>query len=529
MLKRSKALRAACAWLAFSALPVSAATFDVTQNLWGDTSTANSFAWAIHQANTTPGVDVIRLFSDVNVDQAIPIEPVSGFLTELTDTAGLSIKGNGHALVGNPAFSDSNGNLIDKNFPRRYSPNGGDMLQTEALSFARVSDNVTNVTIDGLVVDGLNAFLDVGEGSVVNIFDSTIKNSVSFGYSPRSSILAQPGSTVNLTEVTMRKLNPFGQLSFGTEFFWTTPAIYGSNATLNIFKSNLELNLTSSTNGAVDLAGGTANIVSSKILGQGLSVSDLIQQGTLKKGVLNFVNSVLRPDGNTATARIQAWAGGVANVIASTLQFDALNSTIPDSQFCPNLYPCNGAPLQVFYNGEIHLQSSAISVLNEAISGIQTPYSDMFDVQTGAPVAGIFTADQFSYVQPVTNQNAASLKLLFQQPNLITEGVAYALNPTSNPPFLSYYDLPAGATPSVSGPLAGVIPDATSLNKLINPIDNSVISTDVFGNPRTTSGKRDVGAVQAVPGPLPVLGCGAAFGWSRRLRRRSRQASMAPA
>ncbi|MFN9643786.1 MAG: hypothetical protein ACK6BG_01385 [Cyanobacteriota bacterium] len=44
--------------------------------------------------------------------------------------------------------------------------------------------------------------------------------------------------------------------------------------------------------------------------------------------------------------------------------------------------------------------------------------------------------------------------------------------------------------------LISVVPDADSLNKLINPIDGSVISADVFGNPRTYNGLRDVGAVQ---------------------------------
>ena len=66
--------------------------------------------------------------------------------------------------------------------------------------------------------------------------------------------------------------------------------------------------------------------------------------------------------------------------------------------------------------------------------------------------------------------------------------------------------------------------DADGANQLINPIDHSVIRTDVYGHPRTAYGLRDVGAVQAsVPGPLPVLGGAVAFGWSRRLRRRIRQ------
>jgi hypothetical protein len=268
----------------------------------------------------------------------------------------------------------------------------------------------------------------------------------------------------------------------------------------------------------VDWLGGTANVVSSVILGQGLSIADYT-----KEGVLNLVNSVVRPAGGTATARIQAWAGGVANVIASTLQFDAFESTIPNREFCPQMYPCNGAPLQVFDNGEIRLQSSAVSVLNEDFTGISYPYLAAYDTQAGTPLAGIFAADLYSYVQPVANQNAVSLRLLFGQPNLITASGAYLLDPSSNPLVATYYDLPNGAYPNPSGPLVGVIPDADTLNQLINPIDGSVISTDVFGSPRTYNNRRDVGAVQqiaSVPGPLPLLGFGSAFGWSRRLRRR---------
>jgi hypothetical protein len=518
MLKAPLVLRALFVSTAMSVVPVSAATFDVTKGDWGDSSTINSFAWAINQANATPGSDSIRLFSDVSVDRADPVEPISGFLAELTDRAGVTIQGNGHSLVGNPVFIDNNGYIINKNFPRKYSPMGGDQLMTEAVSFARISDQVSNVLIDRLNVDGLNAFLDVGKGSEATIVDSTIKNAVAFGRMARSVINAQSESTVNLTRVVLNKLNPFSNSSFGTEFIWETPAISGEDATLNIVKSKFELATTSSTAGAVDWLGGTANVVSSVILGQGLSIADYT-----KEGVLNLVNSVVRPAGGTATARIQAWAGGVANVIASTLQFDAFESTIPNREFCPQMYPCNGAPLQVFDNGEIRLQSSAVSVLNEDFTGISYPYLAAYDTQAGTPLAGIFAADLYSYVQPVANQNAVSLRLLFGQPNLITASGAYLLDPSSNPLVATYYDLPNGAYPNPSGPLVGVIPDADTLNQLINPIDGSVISTDVFGSPRTYNNRRDVGAVQqiaSVPGPLPLLGFGSAFGWSRRLRRR---------
>lgn len=199
-------------------------------------------------------------------------------------------------------------------------------------------------------------------------------------------------------DVYIHNINPFEELSFGTEYFWF-PALLGNNATLNMFKSKIDLYFTSTSTGAVAWTGGTANIVSSLTLGQGLSIADLNKQG-----VLNFVNSVFLPAEDSPTARIQAFYGGVANIIASTLQHDASETVIPNFQFCANslyYYPCNGAPLQVFGDGEIHLQSSAISVLNEDLARIQYPYSNQFDPQTAAPIGGIFSADSYSYVKPV--------------------------------------------------------------------------------------------------------------------------------
>jgi hypothetical protein len=175
MFKTSTGLLALLATLV-SATPASAAIFDVNQAAWGTTTTANSFAWAIHQANITPGADTIRLFKDVSVDTATPYEAVSGFLTQITDTSGLRIEGNGHALTGIPGFLTSNGDYIGKNIPSRaFKPSSGDVLVGISYSFARIADNVSNVTIDRMVFDGLNAVLDIGENSVASIVNSTIK------------------------------------------------------------------------------------------------------------------------------------------------------------------------------------------------------------------------------------------------------------------------------------------------------------------------------------------------------------------
>jgi MYXO-CTERM domain-containing protein len=154
------------------------------------------------------------------------------------------------------------------------------------------------------------------------------------------------------------------------------------------------------------------------------------------------------------------------------------------------------------------------------------PGRDSGEPPTGAPGAGGFSADPYSYVEPVTNQTAANSALLLNQPNLMTALAAYELDFKGS--FLpNFYFLSSGAYPIASCPLIGVIPDAGSLNQHIHPMDGSVISTDVFGHLRTSKGRRDVGAVQSMaptPGPLALLGFGAAFSWSRRLRRRTLQA-----
>ena len=323
-------------------------------------------------------------------------------------------------------------------------------------------------------------------------------------------------AVVSLPRCGWHNINPFGVPVPGAESV-LFGAITGNNATLNLFKSSLDL-FSSSTAGAVNWIGGTANLVSSVITGQGLSIADGARQG-----VLNLVNSVFRPDEQSATARLQAFNGGEANVIASTIQYDALfTQNVPSGSNCPDSYLCNGAPLQAFAGGAIHLQSSAVSVLNDNISGMANPYSNTY-----GSLPGSLTADGDSYVQPVSQQDAATLKALFGQPALRTAAGAYALD-TSSAPLVLYQDLPAGAYPAMMGPLIAVVPDAEGANKLINPIDGSLITTDVYGNPRTFNGRRDIGALQTgVPAPLPVLSMASALVWSRRLRRRIQGRSIA--
>ena len=92
--------------------------------------------------------------------------------------------------------------------------------------------------------------------------------------------------------------------------------------------------------------------------------------------------------------------------------------------------------------------------------------------------------------------------------NILTEGLAYNLIEFEQ--IRAFRPLPGGAFPALDGVLVGAVPDAGSggRNELINPIDGQPILFDVFGNPRTRGGTRDIGAVQAVPEPssLAIFG-----------------------
>jgi uncharacterized protein (TIGR03382 family) len=81
---------------------------------------------------------------------------------------------------------------------------------------------------------------------------------------------------------------------------------------------------------------------------------------------------------------------------------------------------------------------------------------------------------------------------------------------------------PEGTYPVSGGVLIGVVPDANGVNRLINPIDGTTILTDVFGDPRTTGGLRNVGAVElrSVPEPTTITLAVAATLIGLQLRRR---------
>ena len=511
------------ACIAIAALPLvlagpaaRAATYTVSDPNWGTSSTVNSFAWALAQANGNLGPDTISIQPGlaINVDGATAIS--GGWLTTISEA--LTIQGNGATLVGDPKFLGNGVTLYTKTNVDTFLPPplGTDIILQQAFSFGRLADGVS-LTIDALNTDGLNGYLQLGAGSTASLSGVTARNSVSYGQRvPRSVFDALDNSILNLSQVALERINP--EL-FGVGPAWAG-AISGVNATLNMVRSSI--NQAAAAVGAVVWSGGVANVVSSVITESGgLSVRDDSQPG-----VMNLVNSLVSVSAqNSNIQRLQAISGGELNITASSILQDALYNTYNSCNSDP--YACTGKPLIAFDGGTITLNQSYVSLINAQnppglIPAGVLSYSD---APFGQANAGSLVALDSVWLQTTANQSAADLQTLFGTSSLLTSGLPLILQDFGGG-VSAYLPLPGGAYPNPSGPLIDQISDANGANLLMNPIDGNPILLDVYGNPRTTNGLRSIGAVQSanVPAPLPLAGATAALAWSRRLRRRIQQA-----
>lgn len=487
-----------------------AATYTVSDSAWGTATQANSFAWALAQAESNPGLDTIAVSPGlaIQVDAATPGAGL--WLTTIGE--GLRIEGHGATLVGNPAFVSTGGVLYTKFNVDRFTPL--DILTQPAFSFARVDSGV-DLSINSLNIDGLNGYLRLASGATATVVNSAARNTVNYGGSGRSVFEALDQAVLTLTDVVLDRINPDLD-SIGA--VWEG-AIAGSNATLNMLRGSISR--AASAAGAVVWSGGVANVVSSIIQESGgVSIRD-----DTTPGVLNLVNSLVSIGAqNSNIQRLQAIIGGELQITASTILQDALLISASGCEDSP--YSCNGKPLTALQGGVIRLRESVVSLINASIPDILPPgVSAYSEASLGYGGPGQLVALDAVWLQPTPAQPVATLQALFDNPGLLTDGGPLSLVDLGGG-VSGFGPLPSGAVPSPGGPLINGVSNADGANRLINPIDGSVITTDLLGRPRSRHGWRDIGALQAtaVPGPLPLAGMAAALGWSRRLRQRLRRA-----
>ena len=483
-------------------------TFHVSQGEWGNTALVGSMAWAVDRANTTPGEDTIDVKDglEILVDFVDPTSTFdSGWLARITES--VVIEGNGAKLVGNPVIVKPDGSLGTKTniLGSAYEPalKPGDVASPPAFSFAQIvrdgDDNSSiSVTISDLSADGLASFIQANDGSTLTVTKGSFVNMVNYTGSDvgRGVFAARPDTTLNLCAISITNDFPFNPVVDAADdfadFFGT---IQGEDSQLNLQDSSISGSYGA---GAINWLGGNANIVSSVISGSGgLSIIDGDTEG-----VLNFVNSILYLVGGedlSQTNRIQAALGGEANILASTILYDSIfTSNTPGVA-----YDLNGMPLTATLDGLLNIKSSSVVPLNtDLFFPGKDSYSEFSD-------GNLVAADNYSYIAATAAQNADAVKALFNNSNILTEGLAYNLIEFDG--IQAFRPLRGGAYPAFDGVLVGAVPDAGigGLNGLINPIDGQPILFDVFGNPRTRGdGTREIGAVQAVPDPssLAIFG-----------------------
>jgi hypothetical protein len=269
-----------------------AAIFTVTQNTWGTSADVGSFAWAIEQANTSTGADVIAVADglQINVDGA---NASSTPFNLATISESVTILGNNARLVGNPEFvNGSTSTIVTKNNPQQFI-DPPDIPGTPSFSLLKIGTfNANNsgisVSISKLNTNGLNRIAQVYEKASLSYRGSTFEKSVNFTGGPTGCCFSGfAGSTISLDNVLIRDAHTFNSpidLAFDA-------LISAEDATLNISNSRIER---SAGAGAISLVGGVANVVSSVLFGSG-GVS-------AAGGTLKFVNSLAYLTGPLRTA-----------------------------------------------------------------------------------------------------------------------------------------------------------------------------------------------------------------------------------
>lgn len=285
--------------LLMSGTAANAADFDVTLDFWGTTSTVGSFAWAVDQANTTPGVDTIRVQSglQIDADNGAKLASSPTWLTRFTES--VTVEGNGATLVADPAYITTGGliatktNIVGSPYSSPLVP--GDAVVRAGVSFAQVGtfgqDNSgVDVTIRNLNADGVASLLSVNDKATLSVDGGRYTNIVNYtGVDGRSAFVANNGATLNLDGIALNKNYPFGDIiAVDNDFVIFNGSISGLASTLNMQNSTITGSYGA---GALNWVGGTANVVSSVLSNSGgLQISG--GDGGIV-GTLNFTNSIL--------------------------------------------------------------------------------------------------------------------------------------------------------------------------------------------------------------------------------------------
>lgn len=454
---------------------------------------AGSIGEAIGLANGNPGCDIIEFTPGLQVDAGINSGPIGQgtdfVLSQITEC--VTIDGKGGALLGTQTWFDADGRQTFTRCPREPAVKFFAIMPgfVNIGTFGQDNSEI-DVTIRELTLRQFNHIARVFENASLLMESVTVNETwATYRCEAIAIIEADAGAALTLRDSTF-----FEYYNWRDAPEVQAAAFVGDSAAGDLTIEGCDL---------IDLPklapqpgiywggppGGEINIVSTI----GDFVGGVHATGDAETNIVNSLwmnddplESPLPNDG------FRNESSGDMNIIASTLFWNS-----DSCEAACQAYAGIGIPtyyVNRFGTGMINISQSAIG-FNLLINGANT-IPTLQDQSTGG-----FSADQYTWIEPTNLQGATQLIAITGQGALLTGSPAF-----NTPVFLddpTYMQVIA--TPTTGGVLINQIPNAGAgqINELINPIDGTSITEDVFGNPRVDGTNRNIGAVQddAVVGP----------------------------
>jgi outer membrane protein OmpA-like peptidoglycan-associated protein len=454
--------------------PASAATFTVTStDLCGG---AGTFEQAVKDANANPGADTIEFTPGLTYIGINCYRTALDMPSPMVVTESVTVIGNGVVVDGGQIYLDPGGSVN----PPNVCPTSGTLTEVARTAgflavgiFNQDNPGIT-ATVRGFELKNLTSIATVYRNAALVLEDTTAHDIIDFNEScDRSLIDAYPGA-----DVTIRNSRIFDSAS--PEPVSTTAMIGGGGGVVVGAAGDLILDRVvmgeSTFPRVVRWEGRTVNIVSSQLLAGGGIYLD--------GATTEFVNSAFWSRKQGETERVTT-RNGLTTARASSFYW-----TEPV-----------GTGVEAGPGGAVSLNTSAV--------GARAGFTGASELLVGSDVGTFFSDANMSWVQPVGAQVPTAVL-----PDLLV-GVGLPDDATSGELWTR------SVTPIPGGVLVGAVPGAGSggANELRSPIDNSIITVDVLGNPRVDGTLRDTGAVQSIAAPhLTVVSVGdgsVGLGWDK--------------
>ncbi|WP_288954555.1 fibronectin type III domain-containing protein [uncultured Polaribacter sp.] len=457
-------------------LLISIVKYSFSQTTFTVTSTQlegpGSFLQAIQDANANPGEDIIQFSAGLTVDAITP-----GFSLANPDMAiiieSVVIEGNGSSINAKQWWIAADGTT--NSLAACPGSIGSTTIMLKAPTFLSVGtigqdNSAITVTIKDLSIKEFNG--------VAQIYENATLNLENFKASDIWATNNCPSGTTGMMSVASGGSLSIKNSSFQESMNWeTTPDVTATiisepNAGNLTIENSLFYDLNKQKHYAINWEGSSsavANIVSSRFLGAGgLKISG----GT----TTNIVNSTfVLSDGLSVLnygERIWNNSNGAMNFIASSIRFNGNECNLECSSYSVNSLIHNSS------SGSLNFKESAIGFNFPSTTGT------ILLTLEGSNI----TADGATWIEPSVSQDAAALKTITSQPNLLTDLNGFEPQVNTSIAFLDAEFV----KPAFPGELIDVIN-----TPLINPITNQPITLDPIGNDRFDgNGFRDIGAIQ---------------------------------